>query len=53
MQTMTSQYSDYFEKQNKFKTLALEIQKSLDSKEYISLGQNFNDFVKEKWNISK
>jgi len=43
----------YLSKQMKFKSLVMDIQKSLDSKEYIALGQTFNEFVRQKWNISK
>jgi len=50
MQEITT---EYLAKQIKFKTLAMEIQTSLNSKEYLTHGQSLNDFVKEKWNISK
>ena len=43
----------YLSKQMKFKSLVMEIQKSLVSKEYIISGQTFNEFVKQRWNISK
>jgi len=43
----------YLSKQMKFKSLVNDIQKSLDSKEYITLGQTFNEYVKQRWNISK
>jgi len=43
----------YLSKQMKFKSLVMDIKKSLDSKEYITHGQTFNEFVKQKWNISK
>ena len=52
MESIT-QYSTYLSKQMKFKSLVKEIQKSLESKEYITLGYTFTDFVKMKWNISK
>ena len=37
----------------KFRSLVMDIQKSLDSKEYINIGQTFDEFVKQRWNISK
>jgi len=43
----------YLSKQMKFKSLVMSIQKSIVSKEYIALGQTFNEFVKQRWNISK
>ncbi|OUM64379.1 hypothetical protein PIROE2DRAFT_8851 [Piromyces sp. E2] len=45
MQEITTQNSAYFAKQKKFRNLAMEIQRSLDSKEYIKLDKSFNEFL--------
>ena len=48
-----SYLSDYFNKQIKFRKLIKEIQKELKSKDYIKQGYTYDEFIKEKWNISK
>jgi hypothetical protein len=43
----------YLSKQKAFKTLVKSIQKALSCREYKKLGCSFDEFIKQKWNISK
>jgi len=43
----------YIQKQNNFKKLVKEVQRALNTKEYIKEGYSFNEYIRIKWNISK
>ncbi|ORX45736.1 hypothetical protein BCR36DRAFT_298655 [Piromyces finnis] len=43
----------YIEKQNRFRIMVKEIQKSIDNKEYLKEGCSYDEYIKKKWNISK
>ncbi|OUM57444.1 hypothetical protein PIROE2DRAFT_17576 [Piromyces sp. E2] len=51
--TFTDPFNSYLLKQAEFKKFIKEIQKSLNTKEYLKNGFTIDEFVKKQWNISK
>jgi len=48
-----SHLDTYIEKQEKFRKLVKEIQKSIDEKDYVKEGATYDEYIRKKWNISK